>query len=60
LPKIVCTTRHEPKCFRLESILKVVCQNASDGAILLRFMERTIRSTTSTFPTRTADWMKAE
>mmetsp|Transcript_62988 Transcript_62988/g.136755 ORF Transcript_62988/g.136755 Transcript_62988/m.136755 type:complete len:221 (+) Transcript_62988:1439-2101(+) len=59
-PKSVCTERQTLKCFRLESIFNVVCQNWKDGISLLRFMVRSIRSTTSTLPTRMADWMKDE
>lgn len=52
--------RQALKCFRLESIFKVVCQNSSVVGTLARFIERSMRSTTSILPTRIADWMKVE
>mmetsp|Transcript_16790 Transcript_16790/g.48771 ORF Transcript_16790/g.48771 Transcript_16790/m.48771 type:complete len:208 (+) Transcript_16790:1440-2063(+) len=60
LANTVCKDKHAEKCFLLDSIFIVVCQNRVLGLMPCCFMARTIRSTTSIFPTRTADCTKEE
>jgi len=54
-PKASCAERQVPKCFLLDSILSVVCQKPSVTGAPERLMSDSMRSTTSSFPTRTAD-----